>query len=367
MERFAQPVRFDADPYSPDAAAQWTHWYRTFSHFIQCIESHNPNKLELLINYLSPTVYQSVSLCPTYEDAVQTLKSLYAPSKSEIFARHLLSTCRQENDQSLDQYIQKLRALASDCNYEAVTSDLRRDEAIRDSFITGLSSNQIRQRLLEHRTLTLAEAVEKAKAFEMAYKQSLSYQTLLAPKVCSLPSTKPQPEETVAAASPAIACPVGRSESKCFFCGNLRHQRTVCPAREAICRHCGKKGHFQKVCRSAIARKPVASTNESFLAALTIAAAPSSLKSATCQVFVNGIALSALIDTGSSESYVCQSVAQKHKWTIHNSRSKISMANTDFSSETVGHCFVQIRFKGFFYDHMKLSILPNLRADMIWT
>ena len=37
---------------------------------------------------------------------------------------------------------------------------------------------------------------------------------------------------------------------KCFFCGYQRHPHSKCPARDATCSKCRKKGHFQKVCRS---------------------------------------------------------------------------------------------------------------------
>ena len=38
---------------------------------------------------------------------------------------------------------------------------------------------------------------------------------------------------------------------RCFFCGQARHPRARCPAREAQCNTCAKKGHFARVCRSA--------------------------------------------------------------------------------------------------------------------
>ncbi|XP_069160794.1 mucin-22-like [Procambarus clarkii] len=37
---------------------------------------------------------------------------------------------------------------------------------------------------------------------------------------------------------------------KCFFCGYIRHPRSRCPAREALCMNCKKKGHYAKVYRS---------------------------------------------------------------------------------------------------------------------
>ena len=44
-----------------------------------------------------------------------------------------------------------------------------------DSFISGILSNIIRQRLLENRTLTFVEAYEKARALELAEVSSESY------------------------------------------------------------------------------------------------------------------------------------------------------------------------------------------------
>ena len=35
----------------------------------------------------------------------------------------------------------------------------------------------------------------------------------------------------------------------CKWCGRSRHDRRHCPAREAICRNCQRKGHFHSVCR----------------------------------------------------------------------------------------------------------------------
>lgn len=36
----------------------------------------------------------------------------------------------------------------------------------------------------------------------------------------------------------------------CGWCGKSSHNRQACPAKDAICRNCGKRGHFAGVCRS---------------------------------------------------------------------------------------------------------------------
>ncbi|TRY71124.1 hypothetical protein TCAL_17308 [Tigriopus californicus] len=41
-----------------------------------------------------------------------------------------------------------------------------------------------------------------------------------------------------------------RGTSSCFCCGGSRHPRRDCPAKEANCTSCGRKGHLSHLCRS---------------------------------------------------------------------------------------------------------------------
>ena len=69
---------------------------------------------------------------------------------SEIFARHLLPTRKQQPNETLDEFLQSFKILSRDCNFKNVDVVTCRDECIRDSFISRLASNTIRQRLLEN-------------------------------------------------------------------------------------------------------------------------------------------------------------------------------------------------------------------------
>jgi len=75
----------------------------------------------------------------------------------------------------LDEYLQALKTLSKDCNFRQVTAAEYRDEAIRDAFISVLVSSNIRQRLLENKTLDLQAAFDQAKALDIAQKNSESY------------------------------------------------------------------------------------------------------------------------------------------------------------------------------------------------
>ena len=120
---------------------------------------------------------EKIADCGTYNDAILILQTTYDKPKNVVFARHLLSCCKQEHGQSLDQYLQKLKNLAKDCNFTACTAEVHRDEAIRDAFISGLISPHIRQRLLEKSSLDLKTAFDDAITLDMAERQSHSYRS----------------------------------------------------------------------------------------------------------------------------------------------------------------------------------------------
>ena len=72
----------------------------------------------------------------------------------------------------IDTYLQILKCLSKDCNLTAVTAEQQRQFHIRDAFINGLHSKEIRQRLLKNITLTLAQSFEQARSFKMTFKNS---------------------------------------------------------------------------------------------------------------------------------------------------------------------------------------------------
>ena len=58
----------------------------------------------------------------SFEDDVELLSHTYAKSPSPIFARYALMTCKQQTGESLDSYLQKLKRLSIDCDFQAVTA-----------------------------------------------------------------------------------------------------------------------------------------------------------------------------------------------------------------------------------------------------
>ena len=132
-------------------------------------------KLKLFINLLSPAIFKHISDIHDYSMAMNVLEEIFVKPKNSVFCRHLLATRRQQTDESVDKYLQSPKRLAKDCDFQAVTATQARDKCIRDAFINGITSNHIRQRLLENKTLDLNTAYDQALTLEMAQRQLASY------------------------------------------------------------------------------------------------------------------------------------------------------------------------------------------------
>ena len=77
-----------------------------------------------------------------------------------------------------------------------------------------------------------------------------NYELYCAPSVPSFRSAASEQRVAIEEVSIDRSSASSAANIKCFFCGNARHPRAKCPARDAICNKCQKKGHFAKVCRS---------------------------------------------------------------------------------------------------------------------
>ena len=175
MSKILKPARLDLDHNSPTAPKEWQHWKRTFLNFIEECGADAPDKFRSIVNFVSSNVFDYIEECTTYDQVISTLDKLYIKTPNEIFARHQLITRRQGSGESLDDFLQELRTLSKNCNFKSVSADKYREEQIRDAFITGISSNYIRQRLLENSTLDLEAAFNQARSFEIVQKTSEAY------------------------------------------------------------------------------------------------------------------------------------------------------------------------------------------------
>ena len=98
------------------------HWKQTFSNFLYDIkDALEKNKLQLLINYKAPNVYQYISESKTFKEVADILESCVKVT-NVINARHCLATGQQYAGESVDQYLQVLKLMSKHCNLKDVTT-----------------------------------------------------------------------------------------------------------------------------------------------------------------------------------------------------------------------------------------------------
>ncbi|XP_014667306.1 PREDICTED: uncharacterized protein LOC106808905, partial [Priapulus caudatus] len=199
----------------------------------------------------------------------ESFQSYIQPKLNPIFARYKFNN-EVQREQSVEQFITRLRVLGKDCNY----SDL--DEMIRDRIVFGISNSKVREKLVNEREkLTMEKAITIAQQFEYAQEQMRSMSATAIPAeshsvrvtvraaqhrqyVASRqqpqpqPQPQPKPRAEQRAKLPFAPRPDHVPGKKCGKCGYFHGVKLTCAAKGKQCNRCKQWNHFAKVCRNAV-------------------------------------------------------------------------------------------------------------------
>ncbi|KAK9700896.1 RNase H-like domain found in reverse transcriptase [Popillia japonica] len=175
----------------------------------------------------------------TVNNVISAIRSRLISKRNVIYERAMFNSCNQETDEKFDDYYRKLeklidviyeRAMFNSCNQE---TDEKFDDYYRklEKLIENCIKNkELRKRLMIKADLTLRETLDLCRIDELTNQQMQELST-----------------ETVNKISNARSCK---------FCGNLHSfTKGACPAFGQVCRSCGGKNHFQKVCKKKKGKK----------------------------------------------------------------------------------------------------------------
>ena len=107
MEKILRPAALSTEPTATDAAEQFMHWKATFTNFLAKVTDADTDtkQYEVLINYVSTQNYLPIKSLTSYKSAIDVLQKLFVKVKNENFSRYLLGNRKQNEGESLDQYL----------------------------------------------------------------------------------------------------------------------------------------------------------------------------------------------------------------------------------------------------------------------
>ena len=158
----------------------------------------------------------------------------------------------QESHETLANYITEIKIMSKKCDFEKITPK----EIIRDRIISGMSDDNLRQRLLAKEKLTLYDVLRTCKNEETAIVQADTFKKDTVNAVYNRrKETKQYKEDSNRTNRYREESNRYRDESKsqekCKYCGRI-HEPRQCPAYNSTCHECGKKNHYAKMCRNKI-------------------------------------------------------------------------------------------------------------------
>ncbi|KAJ1148087.1 hypothetical protein NDU88_000928 [Pleurodeles waltl] len=173
-----------------------------------------------------------------FESTLLRLDKHFLPKVSIILQRFYFGKRKQNDDESIEDFVTPLHKLASSCNFGE-----NLEECIRDQFMLECKCDKVREALWAKNDPTLDEVLIIAKQVEHSMA---CIENLRKSKDASMDSqildTKTKYRSQTS----------NRTRLSCFRCGSTTHLANSkdCPAIHAMCNNCSKKGHFAKYCRS---------------------------------------------------------------------------------------------------------------------
>ena len=166
------------------------------------------------------------------------MKELVVPFQNPAVYVHEFLAMMQQPDEGVRHYLSRLKGVASRCEFTTLCTCNEEvsysDHIVRYKLVSGLVDEEIKEDMLGLENKSLDDTVKAVEAKESAKRA----RTRLGAKVTSQINK------------------ITPNQKHCKCCGksghsheNIEERRASCPAYNATCFRCQKKGHFSEQCR----------------------------------------------------------------------------------------------------------------------
>ncbi|UYV76606.1 hypothetical protein LAZ67_14001435, partial [Cordylochernes scorpioides] len=190
-----------------------------------------------------------------YKLVVSKFQDYFIGKRNVIYERAKFNRRSQGETEPVEEFITNLYVLAETCSY-----GILKEEMIRDRLVVGVKNFNLSEKLQLESELTLEKAIQIVRQSESVKNQQKEIRQDTENRNVDMINRKGGRNGTIFQKTRMKGTktynsnfpknPQGWSSNekrKCFRCGYYQgHSKEQCPAKDAICNKCRKKGHFAK-------------------------------------------------------------------------------------------------------------------------
>lgn len=272
----------NVEPFDENSTS-WDSYIERVDQFFCINDVEESRKHNFLLMFIGQKCYDVLrDLCQpskpaekSYKELVDLMKNHLQPKPSVMSERYKFHKLTQSNGQSISDFVLSLNRAATHCEFE------NRDVSLRDQFVSGLTSDNLKKRLFTETSLTFKSAVEIALSWETAEhdvkvlhnpsvnsSENFHYQQGVrrdhrfrggpgTEVLAATPSQQPQRQcQTQKTWNSNLTSNNNRSSQgrtnnsskiKCTCCGK-DHYKSSCKYLNFNCKYCKTKGHLIAMC-----------------------------------------------------------------------------------------------------------------------
>ena len=294
---------------------EWSRWIRRFERFRQTSDLTSKSEdaqISTLVYSLgdkAEDILTSFNLkdeeLKKYDTVKGKFDSYFAKRRNTIYEQARFNSRTQGKNETVDEFIADLYHLAENCGYGTL-----HDELVRDRIVVGIRDGKLSEELQLQADLTLDSCITKVQQSESVKKHQDVVRGDRADKITieAVKSRKQRQTRRTTGSAP--------KPPSCSRCGKSPpHGRQQCPANQATCHRCHKKGHFKHCCKTKVGIKEVVQegdsdltgdSGEEFLGTVT-ANTVSTSKPWITELQLNNRALEFKVDTGADVTVIPES------------------------------------------------------------
>lgn len=228
---------FDVHTDPAGIGVRWAKWVRSFKLYLMASGIKDDAQKRILLLHLGGWDVQDIFVTmedtgndKDYEVALRNLNNYFTQKNNVLYERHIFWLAVQEQGESVDSFVSRLKQLAVMCDFGD-----HKDDLICDQVIDKCTSTALRRRLLREKDLTLSILQDIARTIEAADQQAAKMEKL---------NINAVGKGNILHVSTQFA--EGKPQSK--YKSSAFSQQSTKHAHQLTCHRCGRVRHYGKMC-----------------------------------------------------------------------------------------------------------------------